>query len=127
MVEFTILICLVTQDAENGAKILINAFKNRRDLVVNKLNQIEGIKCDLPGGAFYVFPNISQLLNKTFESSMINTPNDLSLCLLNKYSIVTVSGESFGSNNNIRLSYAASDKILEDALNKIELFVKSLI
>ena len=56
----------------------------------------------------------------------IKTPNDLSLSLLNKYSIVTVSGESFGSNENIRLSYAASDELLDDALNKIELFVENM-
>ena len=49
------------------------------------------------------------------------------LSLLNKYSIVTVSGESFGSNDNIRLSYATSDEILDDALNKIEIFVNNLI
>ena len=66
-------------------------------------------------------------LNKRFDDIIINTPNDLSLALINQYSIVTVSGESFGSHENIRLSYAASDEILDDALNKIKLFVNHLI
>ena len=81
----------------------------------------------MPGGAFYVFPNISELLNKEFNGQRINTPNQLSMNLVNEYSIVTVSGESFGSNKNIRLSYAASDTILENALNKMELFINQLI
>ena len=111
------------QDAINEMR---KKFKLRRDFIVKRLNAINGIQCDSPGGAFYVFPNIKKLLNKTFEGLAIKTPNDLSLSLLNKYSIVTVSGESFGSNENIRLSYAASDELLDDALNKIELFVENM-
>ena len=113
-----------TQNAITTMKI---AFKKRRDFVVERLNNMDGVNCDLPGGAFYVFPDISQLLNKKFENNQINTPNDLSMGLLNQHSIVTVSGESFGSNKNIRLSYATSDEILEDALNKMELFINRLI
>ena len=56
----------------------------------------------------------------------MNTPNVLSMALLDEFSIVTVSGESFGSNQNIRLSYATSDKLLEDALNKLSEFVSKI-
>ncbi len=113
--------------SQNQVQIMKSAFQKRRDFVVKKLNEIDGVNCNLPGGAFYVFPNISQLLNKQFNNTKINTPNDLSMGLVNEYSIITVSGESFGSDNNIRLSYAASDTILEDALNKIKLFINNLI
>ena len=95
-------------------------------MVVSKLNAIDGITCDIPGGAFYVFPNISGILNKQYDTNSIVTPNDLSMALLNEYSIVTVSGESFGSNQNIRLSYATSDDLLKDALNKLSKFVNQL-
>ena len=110
----------------NEIEVMKKAFKKRRDFVVRKLNDIDGITCDLPGGAFYVFPNIMELLNKKYENSLINSPNDLSLTLLKAHSIVTVSGESFGSNQNIRLSYATSDKMLENALNKLSEFVDKL-
>ena len=111
---------------QSEIEIMKTAFKNRRDFVVSELNKIDGVSCDSPGGAFYVFPNISKLLNRKYEGKLIITPNDLSLALLDAYSIVTVSGESFGSNSNIRLSYATSDKMLEDALNKLSEFVNKL-
>ena len=111
---------------QSEIEIMKNAFKKRRDFVVEKLNDIPGVSCDLPGGAFYVFPNITNLLNKTYEGLRLNSPNDLSMALLKSHSIVTVSGESFGSNNNIRLSYATSDDMLEDALNKLSEFVNKL-
>ncbi len=111
---------------QSEIEIMKNAFKKRRDFVVKKLNDIPGVSCDLPGGAFYVFPNILNLLNKTYENSILTSPNDLSMILLSSYSIVTVSGESFGSNNNIRLSYATSDDMLVDALNKLSEFVNKL-
>jgi len=112
---------------QNQIQIMQSAFKKRRDFVVKKLNEIDGISCNLPRGAFYVFPNISELLNKRFNNIPINTPNDLSMGLVNECSIITVSGESFGSDDNIRLSYATSDAILENALNKIKLFINNLI
>ena len=111
---------------QDEIQIMKDAFKRRRDYIVSELNKIEGITCDTPGGAFYVFPDISELLNKKYCGSPLNTPNDLSMALLDEYSIVTVSGESFGSNQNIRLSYATSDKLLEDALNKLSEFVSKI-
>ena len=113
--------------SQNQIQIMQYAFQKRRDFVVKKLNEINGVSCNLPRGAFYVFPDISELLNKQFNNIPINTPNDLSMGLVNECSIITVSGESFGSNKNIRLSYATSDIILEDALNKMKLFINQLI
>ena len=65
------------------------AFRRRRDFVVSELNNIAGITCDTPGGAFYVFPNIEKLLGKHYNGSLIKTPNDLSMALLEAHSIVT--------------------------------------
>jgi len=112
--------------SQEKIQVMKEAFKRRRDFVVSRLNDITGIECDLPGGAFYVFPNIIKLLGKKYKGSLISTPNDLSIALLEAHSIVTVSGESFGSNDNIRLSYATSDEQLEDALNKLSEFVSRL-
>ena len=113
--------------SQEKIQVMKEAFKRRRDFVVSRLNDITGIECDLPGGAFYVFPNIIKLLGKKYKGSLISTPNDLSIALLEAHSIVTVSGESFGSNDNIRLSYATSDEQLEDALNKLSEFVSRLV
>ncbi len=111
---------------QDAIETMKNAFKRRRDLVVSKLNDIMGVTCDTPGGAFYVFPDISKLLNKKYGKTSIIYPNDLSMALLKEHSIVTVSGESFGSNKNIRLSYATSDELLKDALDKLSQFVNKL-
>ena len=112
--------------SQDQIQIMKSAFQKRRDFVVNKLNTINGVSCNLPGGAFYVFPNISQLLHKRFNNTPINTPNDLSMGLVNEYSIVTVSGESFGSENNIRLSYATSEKTIKEAMGLIKNAVEKL-
>ena len=84
------------------------------------LNNINNIICDQPKGAFYVFPDISYFLNKTYKGQLINTANDLSMLLLNEKFIVTVSGDSFGSPNNIRFSYATSDEIIHKMLERLE-------
>ena len=112
--------------SQKEIEVMRTAFKRRRNFVVKELNDITGITCDMPGGAFYVFPNINELLNQKYDNEIIKTPNDLSMRLLEAHSIVTVSGESFGSNQNIRLSYATSDDLLKDALNKISEFVNKL-
>ena len=112
--------------SQKEIEVMKTAFKRRRNFVVKELNDITGITCDMPGGAFYVFPNINGLLNQKYDNETIKTPNDLSMRLLEAHSIVTVSGESFGSNQNIRLSYATSDDLLKDALNKLSEFVNKL-
>ena len=95
-------------------------FRKRRDYFVKELNNIDGITCQSPGGAFYVFPNISGLMDKYgFDS-----PSSFSLALLDSEAIVSVSGESFGSENCIRFSYATSISELETAIIKIKNFLK---
>ena len=102
-------------------------YLKRRDIVYDKLNEIEGIKVNLPQGAFYFFPEISSFFGcKDSNGIQINSANDLSLYLLKDAKVSLVPGEDFGAPNCIRLSYAASEielieacKRLKDSLSKL--------
>lgn len=97
------------------------AFARRRELVYNLLNDIPGVKTNLPDGAFYFFPEISSFFGKKdAEGNVINNSADLALYLLNVGHVATVGGDSFGNNNYIRISYAASDESLVEALKRIK-------
>jgi len=102
---------------QSEVAIMRNVFKKRRDYIVNRLNKMNGVHCDNPGGAFYVFPDFSTLMgsNKKIQSS-----NDLSMYLLEQKSLVTVAGKAFGSDGNVRFSYAASDEDLSQAMDLLE-------
>lgn len=94
-------------------------YKARRQLVLDGLNQIPGIKSNKPGGAFYVFPDISYFFGKSDGDSTINTAEDFAMFLLNKAHVSVVTGDAFGAPNCIRISYAASDEHLKEALVRI--------
>ena len=96
------------------------AFRNRRELVLSALNKINGVKTNIPEGAFYVFPDISYFFGKTDGEVVVNNADDLSLYILNKVNVALVTGAAFGSPNCLRISYAASEKELKEALNRIE-------
>ena len=106
----------LTGDQSEVAKMR-NIFKKRRDYIVNRLNEMKDVHCDTPGGAFYVFPDFSSLMgsNKKIQSS-----NDLSMYLLEQKAVVTVAGKAFGSDGNIRFSYASSDDDLKCAMDLVE-------
>ena len=106
----------LTGDQSEVAKMR-DIFKKRRDYIVNRLNEMKGVHCGTPGGAFYVFPDFSSLMgsNKKIQSS-----NDLSMYLLEQKAVVTVAGKAFGSDGNIRFSYAASDEDLKRAMDLVE-------
>lgn len=98
-----------------------DAFLRRRELVYNLLKDIPGVKTNLPEGAFYFFPDISSFFGKKDSNgNIINDSSDLALYLLNEGHVATVGGDSFGNNNYIRLSYAASDENLKEALRRIK-------
>tara|TARA_Y100001970_G_C14199193_1_gene840064 strand:- start:769 stop:1956 length:1188 start_codon:yes stop_codon:yes gene_type:complete len=103
-----------------------SAFKKRRDIIVNRLNAIPGVKCDSPGGAFYVFPNFKEIINRNLDGNIVKSALDLCLMLLEKKSVVSVSGESFGAKHNIRFSYATSESVIDDAMNRLEALVKEI-
>jgi len=97
------------------------AFVRRRQLVYDLLKEIPGVKTNLPEGAFYFFPEISSFFGKKdAEGNIIKNSADLSLYLLNVGHVATVGGDSFGNDNYIRLSYAASDESLVEALKRIK-------
>ncbi|MGV3547977.1 MAG: pyridoxal phosphate-dependent aminotransferase [Pedobacter sp.] len=97
------------------------AFARRRQLVYNLLCDIPGVKANLPQGAFYFFPEISSFFGKKdADGNVIKNSSDLALYLLNVGHVATVGGDSFGNDNYIRLSYAASDESLVEALRRIK-------
>jgi len=97
------------------------AFARRRQLVYDLLKDIPGVKTNLPEGAFYFFPEISSFFGKKdADGNVIKGSSDLALYLLNVGHVATVGGDSFGNDNYIRLSYAASDESLVEALKRIK-------
>ena len=99
---------------------MIDEFKMRRDLMLILLSEIEGFSCNIPEGAFYVFPDISSLFGKTFKGKKIANASDLSLFLLEEALVATVSGDAFGNPNCIRISYAASQAQITEAVTRIK-------
>lgn len=103
------------------------AFERRRDLVVSMLNQTRGLKCPVPEGAFYVYPDCSALIGKTLPNGKkIETDEDLVMGLLETEAVAAVHGSSFGLGPNFRISYATSDEKLEEACRRIQRFCAEL-
>ncbi|WP_242117708.1 pyridoxal phosphate-dependent aminotransferase [Aestuariivivens sediminicola] len=99
---------------------MIDEFKERRDLVLELLNGIEGFKTNIPDGAFYVFPNVSYYFGKTLNGTPINNATDFSLYLLEEALVATVTGDAFGNPDCIRISYAASKAQIIEAIKRIK-------
>lgn len=99
---------------------MIDGFKKRRELVYNLLNEIPGFKVNKPAGAFYFFPDVSFYFGKTIQGHKITNSDDFALLLLEKAHVATVGGVCFGDSNCIRLSYAASEEDLIEALKRIK-------
>ncbi len=100
-----------------------NKFQERRDLVVRGLNANTGLDCLTPEGAFYVFPSVKNLLGKTSKTgTKLNTDEDFVMALLDETGVALVHGTAFGSPGSMRLSYAASNRELEDAVSRIQDF-----
>ena len=95
-------------------------FARRRQLVCDALNEIDGIDCPLPDGAFYVYPSIAKLIGKKRPDGMvIETDNDFVSYLLKAGEVAVVPGVAFGLSPYFRISYAANDEMLEDAMTRI--------
>lgn len=97
-----------------------DAFLRRRDLILKHVNSIEGVKCATPGGAFYVFPDMSTYLGKSVDGRKIETDMDLCIYLLEVGHIATVPGSAFGAEGCVRISYANSDENLEKAMERLK-------
>jgi len=103
-----------------------NSFFKRRDLLLEKLNEIKGVKSNIPEGAFYIFPDISYFFGKTDGKNVINDANDLCMYLLNTCYVALVSGAPFGNPECVRISYAASEENLLEAVKRIKLQLEKL-
>jgi aspartate aminotransferase len=99
---------------------MAQAYLRRRDLVLDLLKEIPGVKTFTPKGAFYVFPDISEYFGKSNGQITIQTADDLCMYLLNKVHVSLVTGDAFGAPNCIRISYAASDENLIEALRRVK-------
>ena len=119
------------EEALNGTQDFIkkrsDAFKERRDFVVKKLNSIEGLSCKNPEGAFYVFPNCKDCIGKKdVNKKEIANDTDFVTSLLENTGVAVVQGSAFGKEGYFRISYATSTKNLSKALDKIEEYCKQL-
>ncbi|MEL6919305.1 MAG: pyridoxal phosphate-dependent aminotransferase [Bacteroidota bacterium] len=101
-------------------QFMIDEFHKRRDLILGLLGDIEGFKLNVPEGAFYVFPDISSFFGKTLNGTKIDNASDFAMYLLENANVATVTGEAFGNPNCIRISYAASEKELREAISSIK-------
>ena len=101
-------------------QFMVDEFKTRRALILNLLNDIKGFKTNVPEGAFYVFPNVSYYFGKTLRGKTINNATDFSLFLLEEAHVATVTGEAFGNKDCIRISYAASQEQIIEAIDRIK-------
>lgn len=107
-------------ESPTRVQYMIDEFKTRRDLILSLLNDIEGFKTNIPEGAFYVFPDISYYFGKTIKGKTINSASDFSFFLLEEAHVATVTGEAFGGPNCIRISYAASQEQIIEAVKRIK-------
>lgn len=98
---------------------MIDEFKERRGLIIELLGGIEGIQLNQPKGAFYIFPDISSFFGKTLKGKKINNASEFAIYLLEEAHVATVTGDAFGSPNNIRISYAASKEEIKKAIARI--------
>jgi aspartate aminotransferase len=99
---------------------MVEEFKSRRKLIIELLSEIKGFKLNEPKGAFYVFPDISYFFGKELNGNLINNASDFAIYLLENAHVATVTGDAFGSPKNIRISYAASNENIINAVKRIK-------
>jgi len=107
-------------DPRKTTKKMRDTFLKRRDLVVKLIKEIPNVKCNLPKGAFYIFPDVSFYFGKKNNNNIIKNADDLCMYLLNNAFVACVSGSAFGNDNCIRISYATSENILIEGINRIK-------
>ena len=126
--------CSIAQKAAEAAvladpictKDMREAFLRRRDLMISKLQEIKGLKLSIPQGAFYIFPDVSHYFGKSYNGTTVVNANDFCMYLLNEANVATVTGEAFGSPNCMRISYAAADETLVEAVRRIKTALEKL-
>ncbi len=101
-------------------QFMVDEFKTRRDIIIGLLREIDGFNVNVPEGAFYVFPDVSAFFGKTIDGVKIENASDFSLFILEKANVATVTGDAFGTPNCIRISYAASELQIREAIKRIK-------
>ena len=133
--QFTSAPCSIAQAAAATAveadpsitKSMVAAFLRRRNAMHASLSKVPGINLNLPMGAFYLFPDVSELFGKSFNGKSLNNSDDVAMFLIEEAHVATVSGAAFGTPECIRISYAAADEVLEEAVRRIEAAVSKLV
>jgi len=126
--QITSATCSIAQKAAYTAVLLDpsetysmrDIFHKRRDTVLNLLKDIPGLKTNVPDGAFYVFPDITYYIGKSYEGTLIKNATDLCFYLLDKALVALVPGAAFGNDNYIRFTYAAAEEVLVEALKRMK-------
>ncbi len=111
---------------QSEVEMMRDKFKERRNLMVDLLNGIPEVSCDMPGGAFYAFPDFSSYMGKSFRGEVINDSFDLSDVLLNEAKVVTVPGDGFGAPGHIRFSYPVGKEIIREGINRVKKVLEQL-
>jgi aspartate aminotransferase len=112
--------------SQDKVHFMIEKFKSRRELVLNRLKEIPGINCPQPDGAFYIFPDVRYYFGKSANGYMIHNSEDMSLYLLEIAHVATVGGKSFGDANCLRISFAASEEMINKAFDRIKAALEEL-
>ena len=126
--QFTSGTCSIAQKAAQAAleadtsivNDMVAAFQKRKDLVYGLMKDIPGIKMNQPKGAFYFFPDVSSYYGKSYNGEVIKDATDLCMFLLNKGLVALVSGDAFGNPECLRISYATSEEVLKESINRIK-------
>ena len=126
--QITSATCAIAQKATEAAMLadpssvnyMRDAFHKRRDMMLSMLNEVPGIKTNTPQGAFYIFPDVSHYFGMSNESTTIKDSNDFCMYLLNDAHVALVAGAAFGTPNCVRISYAASEENLKEAVKRIK-------
>ncbi|MEN6466375.1 MAG: pyridoxal phosphate-dependent aminotransferase [Syntrophaceae bacterium] len=112
--------------SQEAVAMMVGEFQKRRDFIVDGLNNIPGVSCLKPEGAFYVFPNVSGLFGRSFKGNAVKGSSDVTEFLLENANVAVVPGVVFGNDNHIRLSYATSMRNIEEGLKRIKAAVALL-
>ena len=133
--QFTSAPCSIAQAAAatavdsdpSIAHSMVAAFLRRRNAMHASLSKVPGINLNLPMGAFYLFPDVSELFGKSFNGKSLDNSDDVAMFLIEEAHVATVSGAAFGTPECIRISYAAADEDLEEAVRRIEAAISKLV
>jgi len=107
-------------ESPDRVQFMVDKFKERRQLILELLNNLDGFRCNEPEGAFYVYPDVTSYFGKTLNGVTIKNASDLAMYLLEHANVATVTGDAFGNGNCIRISYAASEEEIREAIARIK-------